>query len=423
MGKWLLLCSAIALLTFARGAQAATVAVASTPGVDQVQVTASSLFSSDATSALASINETAWQAAVACKTSSSWPWITDTTPPYATWISDAYLISSTGTDSWRWFRNTVTVPTGAAELSGTVTWTADNAGLVYVNRTPIGSDGEVFGTYYDNEEWRTIKTYPVSGSLLHVGDNELLFLIRNYGTQTLNPTGVVYEASISGDWFVTTFADVPLDHWAYDAVTACVEAGIVNGYPDGLYHPDDAVKRSQMAVFIARASAGGDAYVPTGPAVATFPDVPSSGLGEDGLDPYWAYNYIEYCAANDIVQGYWNGYHPEDDVSRAQMAVYIARAIATPTGETGLAGYTPPTTASFADVPTDYWAYKYVEYCKAASIVSGYWDGYRPEDIVTRDQMAVYIARAFGLLTIAVPRQMSTEVDLDGIRAVGRWER
>jgi hypothetical protein len=45
----------------------------------------------------------------------------------------------------------------------------------------------------------------------------------------------------------------------------------------------------------------------------------------------------------------------------------------------------------------DYWAYKHIEYCKAQGIVSGYWDGYHPADTVTRDQMAVYVARAFGL--------------------------
>jgi hypothetical protein len=84
-----------------------------------------------------------------------------------------------------------------------------------------------------------------------------------------------------------------------------------------------------MAVFVARALVGGDDYVPIGPAEATFSDVPSTGFGEYGTQPYWAYDYIEYSAANDIVQGYWDGtYHPEEPVSRAQMAVYIARAVA-----------------------------------------------------------------------------------------------
>jgi len=48
-------------------------------------------------------------------------------------------------------------------------------------------------------------------------------------------------------------------------------------------------------------------------------------------------------------------------------------------------------------VPADFWAYKYVEYIADAEVTQGYPDGkYHPEVDVTRDQMAVYISRAFG---------------------------
>jgi len=44
------------------------------------------------------------------------------------------------------------------------------------------------------------------------------------------------------------------------------------------------------------------------------------------------------------------------------------------------------------------WCHKHVEYLAAHEVVHGYEDGlYHPEIVVTRDQMAVYIARAFGL--------------------------
>jgi hypothetical protein len=82
------------------------------------------------------------------------------------------------------------------------------------------------------------------------------------------------------------------------------------------------------------------------------------------------------------------------------MAAFVARSIASPTGEVGLVGYTPPTTPSFSDVPTNFWAYKYIEYCAAQGVVVGLGDGtYHPEYAVTRDQMAVYLARGFHLPT------------------------
>jgi hypothetical protein len=80
------------------------------------------------------------------------------------------------------------------------------------------------------------------------------------------------------------------------------------------------------------------------------------------------------------------------------MAVFVARAIVDPTGDLGLTGYTPPDTPSFPDVDAGFWAYKHVEYIKSKNVTGGYLDGnYHPEYVVTRDQMAVYVARAFQL--------------------------
>jgi PKD repeat protein len=191
-------------------------------------------------------------------------------------------------------------------------------------------------------------------------------------------------------YVMVTFPDVPLTHWAVGRILACVDAGIVQGYADGLYWPGNPVTRDQMAVYIARGLAGGDANVPAGPATATFSDVPTD---------QWAFKYIEYCAApaQSVVQGYSDGtYKPGDPVNRDAMAVYIARAVAG-----GDAKVPPgPSSAKFPDVPTDQWAFKYVEYCAdpARGIVQGYPDGlYWPGNPVTRDQMAVYIQRAFKL--------------------------
>ncbi len=201
--------------------------------------------------------------------------------------------------------------------------------------------------------------------------------------------GTHTETTTKTDCLQVTPVDVTASFWAEPQIAACVDAGIVAGYPDGTYQPSLPVTRDQMAVYISRALAGGDAEVPTGPAVADFPDVP--------ID-YWAYRYIEYCYAQQIVAGYSDGYRPQEPVTRDQMAVYVARSIVSPTGDAGLANYTPPATPDFPDVPTTFWAYKYIEYCKSHVIVQGFPDGtYHPEYVVSRDQMAVYIQRAFQL--------------------------
>jgi parallel beta-helix repeat protein len=207
----------------------------------------------------------------------------------------------------------------------------------------------------------------------------------NGGRLNLGAYGNTPEARIS-----SLFADVPCGHWACDQVEACVAADIVGGYPDGLYRPDLNVTRDQMAVYVSRSLAGGDENVPDGPSQATFDDVPAD---------HWAYDYVECAFASNVVQGYDPvTYAPDVTVTRDQMAVYIARAMVAPTGEAALADYVPADPRDFPDVPDDSWAYRHIEYCVENGVVQGYPDGsYYPANIVTRDQMAVYIARAFEL--------------------------
>ena len=191
------------------------------------------------------------------------------------------------------------------------------------------------------------------------------------------------------DYVAITFSDAAPDVWAWQAVLECLGAGIVYGYGDGLYHPDLPVTRDQMAVYIARALAGGEENVPEAGRPRSFLDVRRD---------HWAFDHIECCVENGVVSGYGLAlYHPEYEVTRDQMAVYIARAMVAPGGDAAIPDPVPP--ATFPDVPDTYWAYKQVEYCVGQDVVKGYDDGlYHPDYPCTRDQMAVYIARAFGLL-------------------------
>jgi hypothetical protein len=187
---------------------------------------------------------------------------------------------------------------------------------------------------------------------------------------------------------ITSFLDVPADFWAVGEIEATAAAEVVQGYPDSTYHPGEAVTRDQMAVYLSRAVAGGDRNVPAGPEQPTFPDV---GRG------HWAYRYVEFVHERDIAQGFPEGtYGPEVELDRAQMAVFVARAMAG--GAAALGSYVAPVIPSFPDVSADSWAYREVEYVKQQEVVRGYDDGlYHPERGCTRDQMAVYVARGFGL--------------------------
>lgn len=142
--------------------------------------------------------------------------------------------------------------------------------------------------------------------------------------------------------------------------------------------------------------------VANGDTVTRFTDVATD---------YWAWAEIEECglthsASSDfIVQGYGGGlYEPTWQVTRAQMAVFIARG----------AGLSADVTDDpFPDVGADYWAAAEIQACVDGGVVAGYDDGlYRPTTVVDRAQMAVFVQRAAGLTTAAYSDTFS-DVDSD----------
>lgn len=187
------------------------------------------------------------------------------------------------------------------------------------------------------------------------------------------------------------FPDVPSDFWARQEIEALARAGICSGRLDGFYRPTWRVSRGDMAIYVARAHAGGDAHVPEHTGDPSFPDMPAA-------DP--AHRYVEYAVAQGILSGCSDGlYHPEHWLDRGRVAVFIARALAggdeqIPEG---------PEQPTFADV-TPHEAdphsacYRHIEYLASRGAVQPDPDGkHHPDALCTRAELAVLIARAFGL--------------------------
>jgi len=181
-----------------------------------------------------------------------------------------------------------------------------------------------------------------------------------------------------------TFNDVPPTYWAFIEIEAVAAAGISGGCDADNYCPSDFVTRASMAVFLERAMRGGD-FVPPAPQ-GVFADVPTD---------YWAAAFIEQLAADGITAGCDAGnFCPDDIITRAQMAVFLEKAKEWPTP------FVPPpaTGTVFLDVPVDHWAGAWIEEVAADGITSGCGgENYCPEDLLTRDAMAVFLTRAFGL--------------------------
>jgi len=187
--------------------------------------------------------------------------------------------------------------------------------------------------------------------------------------------------------FAQSFSDVPPDYWAYNQIEALKTTGIVAGYSDGTYHPEEQVNRAQMAVFIQRAKG-----LPLYTGSQLFPDVPVG---------YWAFGQIGACYQDHIVGGYTDGtYKPEAVVTRDQMAVFLCRAAKLDTSI-----YDPANSATwavnFTDVPITNWAWKEIQAVAGAQVAFGFSPTtYAPTMAVTRAQMAVFMCRAFNVKAV-----------------------
>jgi len=110
---------------------------------------------------------------------------------------------------------------------------------------------------------------------------------------------------------------------------------------------------------------------------------------------HWAEDWIEALKSDGVTAGCATGlYCPENPVTRGQMAVFLLKS------KYG-AGYLPPAVGAstgFGDVPTSHWAAAWIKQLAAEGITGGCGGGnYCPENPVTRAQMAVFLVKTFNL--------------------------
>jgi uncharacterized repeat protein (TIGR02543 family) len=120
----------------------------------------------------------------------------------------------------------------------------------------------------------------------------------------------------------------------------------------------------------------------------TFLDVPAEHV---------LFDRVEWLVDAKIICGYVNTpkplYRPDSDLTRAEMATFLYRMAGSP-------AFTAPTRSSFVDVSTDVAYYKAAEWVAATGLSQGYQgtDGqeYRPNNSVTRAEMAIFLYRLAG---------------------------
>lgn len=109
------------------------------------------------------------------------------------------------------------------------------------------------------------------------------------------------------------FKDVPLQHWAYREITTAKTEGIISGYPDGTFAPNQPVTREQIAAMIIRAF----------PAEASLPNPNFTDIRQS-----WAKESIVTLARAGIIGGYPdNTFAPKKSATRAEVSIILTRAL------------------------------------------------------------------------------------------------
>jgi S-layer homology domain len=165
------------------------------------------------------------------------------------------------------------------------------------------------------------------------------------------------------------FKDVPDNYWAKTEIEFLSSKGIIKGFSDGTFRPDQPVKRVQAALMITRALG------------LNTSNRPNPGFNDiKNLDKE-AYNAIAAVVDEGIFPK-GQTFRPHEALSRADMAIALVKAY-------GLKGtYHKPIT----DVSRD--LYPYVSALAANGITRIYKDGtFKPKDTVTRAHFSVFFAR------------------------------
>lgn len=196
----------------------------------------------------------------------------------------------------------------------------------------------------------------------------------NYGAELTNQPTKSYSQ---------TFKDVPKSYWAFSYISEMVSRGVLSGYPDGYFYPENNITRAEFAKIMTCAAG------------LTIDEKAGTNY-DDVIWDDWSVPYIE--AAKYYLSGYTTPdgsiyYFPDDLALREDIAVALVK----------LKGYSTTgydlsiLQAMFTDWQSiSEGARKYVSVAIDQGLISGYDDRtFRGQQGITRAEAATLLWRAY----------------------------
>lgn len=162
-------------------------------------------------------------------------------------------------------------------------------------------------------------------------------------------------------------------HWAKDKIQSWVDQGLVKGYKDGTFRPDNNITRAEFMSMV------NGAFGFTETAAVSYSDVDKNA---------WYSSAVAAAKAAGYLSGYPdNTIRPNHPISRAEAASIIMRINDLEAGTSGA--------AKFADESGFGWSRDAVNAVSAANIMNGYPDGtFKPQNYIKRAEAVAALDKA-----------------------------
>lgn len=183
-----------------------------------------------------------------------------------------------------------------------------------------GADADIINIYgKQSSSGGTVKVGPQLNRDDHVA------YIMGYPDGTVQPEGEITRAEACTIFFrlltessrnyyfskTNDYTDVNAGDWFNNAISTLSNAGIVTGYNDGTFRPNQPITRGEMAKII-----------------ANFANLNKGTKSFTDLSGHWSKSYVELAAGNGWIAGYPDGsFRPDQKITRAETVTMINRVL------------------------------------------------------------------------------------------------
>jgi len=179
------------------------------------------------------------------------------------------------------------------------------------------------------------------------------------------------------------FPDVDKNHWGYEAINSMQKRGIVSGFYDNTFKPDENITKEQLATILT------NSFDFTGNYAYNFEDVNESRWSHPYIKATWMY-------FTNVRKGYKYYFEPDMPITREEAAKTVVRALDIDTTEVDLSVLN-----QFSDRNEFFSEYTkadeiYIAFAVEHGIMKGKGGYFAPKDTLTRAEIAAIMYNILG---------------------------